>query len=62
MKHFRIFAGFFVIALVASFILPRAENEPSTKPEKCLTSCKPQVDEHENGQELIQNPLYRQFL
>ncbi|HMW67068.1 MAG TPA: hypothetical protein PK695_11305 [Chitinophagaceae bacterium] len=62
MKQFGIFAGFIVVALIASFILPRAENEPTPKPEKCLTSCKPQVDEHENGQELIQNPLYRQFL
>jgi hypothetical protein len=62
MKYFRIFAGFFIIAVAASFILPRTENEPTPKPEKCLTTCKPQVDEHENGQELIQNPLYRQFL
>lgn len=64
MKNFRIIAGFLILLLAASFIWPGSAKQNSTKPvnEKCNSTCQLPAEEQDNGQELLQNHLYRQFL
>ena len=64
MKNFRIIAGLLIILLAASFIWTGSakQNTPEPVNEKCNSTCQIPVEEQENGQELLQNHLYRQFL